>query len=215
VVGQSQSLSPVRDVRLGSLALSYSLIKQLIGVGVRKASSTLNRQRMESIRRDPTELLARLRRAKSVLIVCHGNIIRSPFAAYALRFVLGPSTRVSVTSAGVDALPGREAHPHALRLASALHVDMSRHAASRLSDERIDKADVIFAADLLQLTEIRRRFPVARDKTFLLACLAPRTPLEVRDPIEGDEGVFAHCFIHILDAIHPIARTLMEPSTVR
>jgi protein-tyrosine-phosphatase len=94
-------------------------------------------------------------------------------------------------------------------------VDMSRHAASRLSAELVEKADVIFAADLLQLTTIRRAFPNARPKTFLLACLAPRTPIEVRDPIDGDETVFARCFIHILDAIHPIARALMAASATR
>ena len=211
MVVRSESLPPVRDIRLGGLALSYGLIRELIDVGVRKASSTVNRQRMESTRRNPAALIARLRRATSVLMVCHGNIIRSAFAAHVLRSLLGPSTRVEVLSAGVDAQPGREAHPHALQLASALHVDLTRHAASRLSDEFIDKADVIFAADLLQLTAIRRRFPRGREKAFLLACLAPQTPLEVRDPIDGDEGVFAQCFIHILDAIHPIARTLMAP----
>jgi protein-tyrosine-phosphatase len=206
---QSNTLSPVRDTRPGSFALSYGLIRQLVDAGVQKASSTLARQRMESIRRNPANLMEMLRHATSILIVCHGNIIRSAFAAHVLRDVLGPATHVSVTSAGVDALPGRAAHPCALRLADALHVDMSRHEASRLSEAHVENADVIFAADLLQLTTIRRRFPDARAKTFLLSCLAPLTPLEVRDPIDGDQRVFADCFIHILDAIHPIARTLM------
>jgi protein-tyrosine-phosphatase len=89
-----------------------------------------------------------------------------------------------------------------------MHLDMSGHTASRLSEELVENADVIFAADLVQLTAINRQFPQARAKTFLLSCLAPATPLEVRDPIDGDERVFASCFIHILDAVHPIARAL-------
>jgi protein-tyrosine-phosphatase len=215
MVDPLSTASPVRDHRYGSFELSYGLVRQLIEVGVRKASSTLARQRMEAVRRNPEELIGMLRRAESVLIVCHGNIIRSAFAAHVLRNVLGPSARVSVTSAGVDASPGNTAHPCALHLAEALHVDMSRHAASRLSAEHVEKADVIFTADLQQLTTIRRTFPNARAKTFLLACLAPHTPIEVRDPINGDERVFARCFIHILDAIYPIARTLMSSSPVR
>jgi protein-tyrosine-phosphatase len=209
VIGeQSSSLSSFRDTRLGSLALSYGLIRQLVDAGVRKAWSTLARQRMELVRRNPADLVAKLQQATSILIVCHGNIIRSAFAAHLLRYVLGPAARVSVTSAGVDAVPGRPAHPCALELAGAMHVDMSGHTASRLSEELVENADVIFAADLVQLTAINRQFPQARAKTFLLSCLAPATPLEVRDPIDGDERVFASCFIHILDAVHPIARAL-------
>ena len=206
---QSHDLSPLRETRPGSFALSYGLIRELVDAGVQKAASTLARQQMARIRRNPADLVEKLRHATSIMIVCHGNIIRSAFAAHVLRYLLGPGTRVSVTSAGVDACPGRPAHPSALRLADALHVDMSRHEASRLSDANVESADVIFAADALQLTAIRRRFPAARAKTFLLSCLAPSTPLEVRDPIDGDDRVFAACFIHILDAIHPIARTLM------
>jgi protein-tyrosine-phosphatase len=210
MVGEpSSGVLPARETRPGGLALlSLGLIRQI----ARKASSVWARQRMESVRRDPSDLVERLRRATSVLVVCHGNIIRSAFAAQLLRHTLGPATHVSVMSAGVDALPGRAAHPCALRHAEALHVDMSRHAASRLSRELVDRADVIFAADLQQLTTICRRFPDARPKTFLLACLAPRTPLEVRDPIDGDDTVFATCFMHILDVVHPIARTLMTVS---
>lgn len=207
----SNSLAPAGETRPGFALLSLGLIRQI----ARKASSVWARARMESVRRDPADLVGRLRRATSVLVVCHGNIIRSPFAAQLLRHTLGPGTHVSVMSAGVDALPGRAAHPSALRIAEALHVDMSRHAASRLSQELVDRADVIFAADLQQLTTICRRFPDARPKTFLLACLAPRTPLEVRDPINGDDTVFARCFTHILDVIHPIARTLMTMSPQR
>jgi protein-tyrosine-phosphatase len=172
---QSNSLSALRDTRPGSLALSYGLIRQLVDAGVRKAWSTLARQRMELIRRNPGDLVAKLQQARSVLIVCHGNIIR------------------------------------ALELAEALNVDMSGHAATRLSEEHVENADVIFASDLLQLTAINRQFSQARAKTFLLSCLAPATPLEVRDPIDGDQRVFANCFIHILDAVYPIARTLMSP----
>jgi protein-tyrosine-phosphatase len=209
---QSKRLPPIGETRASSLAsLSLGVIRQCVDAGVRKAWSTLARHRMEWIRRHPADLVATLRQATSILIVCHGNIIRSAFAAHVLRASLGPSARVSVTSAGVDALPGRAAHPRALELAEAFHVDMTGHTASRLSQDRVEHADVIFAADLLQLTAINRQFPQARAKTYLLSCLAPATPLEVRDPINGDHRVFANCFIHILDAVHPIARTLTTP----
>lgn len=214
VGGQSHTLA-FRDTRPSAIALSYVLLRHLVDAPVRKAWSTMGRYQMEAVRRDPAPLLEKLRAARSVLFVCHGNIIRSAFAAHVLRHVLGSSTTVDVMSAGVEATHGQPAHPSALRLAEALHVDMRGHAASRLSAEHVELADVIFAADLLQLTAIRRRFPEARGKAFLLASLAPLTPLEVADPIDGDDHVFAMCFIHILDAVHPIARALRRGASQR
>jgi protein-tyrosine-phosphatase len=209
MVGEESNTLAFRDTRPSTVALSFGLLRQLVDAPVRKAWSTIGRYQMEAIRRQPADLLETLRSARSVLFVCHGNIIRSAFAAHLLRHVLGSATGVEVMSAGVEAAHGQPAHPCALRLAEELHVDMQSHEASRLSPEHVDMADVIFAADLLQLTAIRRRFPESRDKTFLLASLAPSTPLEIADPVNGDDHVFAMCFIHILDAVHPIARALL------
>jgi protein-tyrosine-phosphatase len=205
---QSNPFVTLRDTRPGAVALSYGLLRQLVDVPVRKCLSTIARYQMEACRREPAPLVEKLRAARSLLFVCHGNIIRSTFAAHVLQHVLGSTTGIAVMSAGVEAVRGQPAHPCAMRLAEALHVDMRSHTASRLSPEHVQIADVIFAADLLQLTAIRRRFPEARDKTFLLACLAPLTPLEIADPVNGDDEVFAKCFIHILDAVHPIARAV-------
>jgi protein-tyrosine-phosphatase len=71
-------------------------------------------------------------------------------------------------------------------------------------------SDVIFVMDIPQLVQLRKRFPEARARTFLLTCLAPSTPLEVGDPINGDESVFEACFNHISSAADPIVRVLAE-----
>ena len=84
------------------------------------------------------------------------------------------------------------------------------HASSRIDPESVAKTDVIFVMDVPQLVEMRRRFPQARAKTFLLSCLAPDTPLEVRDPLFGDESAFHACFVHISQAVRPVMRTLFD-----
>src|SRR2546427_512244 len=60
------------------------------------------------------------------------------------------------------------------------------------------------------LATIRRRFPEARAKTFLLSCLIADGPLEVRDPVDGDESVFQACFDHISRAVRPIVHLLAQ-----
>ncbi len=169
---------------------------------------TLERHRMNRIRRHPEALAARLKSAKSVLIVCHGNIIRSAFAARQLAQALGDDALVSISSAGLEAVSGRPSHPTAVLTAAPLQIDLTRHSAAPLRPAAVATADVIFVMDVQQLVALCRRFPDARAKTFLLTCLASDRPLEVRDPVDGDETVFQACFDHISGATRPIIRLL-------
>jgi glycosyltransferase involved in cell wall biosynthesis/protein-tyrosine-phosphatase len=164
---------------------------------------------MTRIRRNPAAIRARLRAVRNVLIVCHGNIIRSAFAARAVKAAINGSP-VSVASAGLEAVTGRAVDPTALRMANARGIDLAGHTASRITPELVAASDVIFVMDVDQVITMRRRFPAARGKTFLLTSLASRIPLEVRDPFDGDSTQFQACFEHIASAVQPIIHTLCE-----
>ena len=71
-------------------------------------------------------------------------------------------------------------------------------------------SDVIFVMDLAQLRAMQSRFPDARAKTFLLACLAAGCALEVRDPFDQEDAVFQASFEHIAACVRPIVRLLAE-----
>jgi protein-tyrosine-phosphatase len=163
---------------------------------------------MTTIRRKPGALVTTLRSAARVLIVCHGNIIRSPFAAALVARYVANGGAVSISSAGLAAVPGKPPHPTALQLAAARGVDLSAHAASRLDANVVAESDAIFVMDVPQLLLMRQRFPEARAKTFLLACLASDTPLEIRDPYGGDEARFQACFAHISSAVQPLVHAI-------
>jgi len=62
--------------------------------------------------------------------------------------------------------------------------------------------------DIPLLVAMRRRFPQARHKTFLITCLAADAPLEIRDPVDGDDLRFQACFDHICQAVRPIVNAL-------
>src|SRR5437764_1209850 len=194
----------------GARALWRGFARGLLAYGFRKVSVAGERRRMNRLRHDPAALTTALKSAQSVLIVCHGNIIRSAFAARLLAQALGHGSPVSVSSGGLAALPGRPPHPTAVLTANALRVDLSQHAAARVGPESVAAADVIFVMDVQQLATMRARFPDARAKTFLLTALAPGTPLEIRDPVNGDESRFQACFEHIVRAVQPIVRTLSD-----
>ena len=163
---------------------------------------------MARLRRRPHVLKTLLRSATRILILCQGNIIRSPFAASLVANALGENCQVAVRSAGVAATPGRPPHPVALELATLRSVDLRSHAASAVSAETVAGSDAIFAMDVPQLVWMRRHFPEARSKTFLLTSLAPETELEVRDPYSGDRTQFQECFEHISRAVEPLVSEL-------
>lgn len=193
---------------VSAIALGWGLAKKVLEYGARQLRHASGRRQMNRIRRSPAALRGALKNGKNILIVCHGNIIRSAFAANLIRQTLGEQAPVSIASAGLEAMPGRSAHPTALVTAAARRVDLSSHAASPLDPEVVAKSDAIFVMEIPQLVELRRRFPEAHAKTFLLSCLAPDTPLEIRDPVDGDESVFQACFDHISQAVHPVVRLL-------
>jgi protein-tyrosine-phosphatase len=204
-----------RAGRRGGVALSYAFVRQCLELGRRRIHAAAARRRMARVRSEPRDLVRTLGAASSILVVCHGNIIRSPFAAELLRRLMGPLGMVTIRSAGVEAQPGRAPHPIAVRVAATMDIGLGRHSATLLTNQLVAQADVIFAADILQLITIRRRFPEARTKTFLLACLSPSVPLEIRDPINGDEAVFVACYRHIAGAVLPIARVLSDRAARR
>jgi predicted ATP-grasp superfamily ATP-dependent carboligase/protein-tyrosine-phosphatase len=163
---------------------------------------------MMRVRRNPRRLLSTLRSANTVLVVCQGNIIRSPFAARLVAHAAGERRHLSVRSGGLAAVAGKPSHPSAVLTATKQRIDLTDHHAAPLDAHVVRASDVIFVMELCHLLEMRRRFPEAARKTFLLTCLAAETPLEIQDPYNGDLSRFEACFDHIARAVHPIARTL-------
>ena len=211
----AQDRRPVTDAvdsGTGSLGLSRLMMRGLSEYVRRRCGRAIDlgiaRWRVRQLRQDPSPVTAALRAAQRILIVCQGNIIRSPFAARLVAQALHSQGRVSVMSAGLSAVAGRPPHPTAAEIALTRSVDLSGHAASPLGAELVQSADVIFVMDLRQLLAMHERFPEARRRTFLLTSLAFDTPLEIADPVDGDASRFQVCFDHISTAVRPIVNTL-------
>jgi glycosyltransferase involved in cell wall biosynthesis/protein-tyrosine-phosphatase len=189
-----------------------SLTRKCAAYVRRKIDHARERRQIDDIRRDPASLMATVRASANILIVCHGNIIRSAFAARLMTQALGDPVAVTISSAGLEAVPGRPCHPTAVLTAAPRGVDLSGHTAAPVASREVARANVIFVMDIDQLWVFRQRFPEARSKTFLLTSCAPDSPLEIRDPVDGDEAAFQACFDHITSAVHPIIRVLSKPA---
>jgi protein-tyrosine-phosphatase len=151
-----------------------------------------------------------LRGARSVLVLCQGNVIRSVFAAQVLAARLSGVRRITVRSAGLTTEPGWRAHPRVIARCGALGLDVSGHSSVPVTGRMVEGADVVLVMEVAQLVAVRRQFRGAAAKTFLLTSLAPAVPMEVPDPAGKDDPVVDACLDHIASALQPLIATMVD-----
>jgi protein-tyrosine phosphatase len=121
----------------------------------------------------------------TVLVVCTGNICRSPMAEGLLRGALPRSLRerVEVRSAGTYAMHGNAATPEAVAAAAHFGVDIASHRARLINKEMILSADLILAMEHHHLKTIKSAFLFQRTPVRLLGSFGPQgSPEEIDDP---------------------------------
>ncbi|MCW2740136.1 MAG: hypothetical protein JWR45_558 [Blastococcus sp.] len=103
----------------------------------------------------------------SVLIVCTGNICRSPAAELLLAARWG-GAQVTVASAGTGALVGQPVHPPMAELLAAAGVDAGGFGARDLRPQDLRQADLVLTMTRAHRTAVARLLPAAVRRTFLL-----------------------------------------------
>lgn len=121
---------------------------------------------------------------RTVLVVCIGNICRSPMAEGLLRQELPD---VNVVSAGLAALSGQPADPYAVELMRERGVDITDHRAQQVSRAIATGADVILVMDNVQRQEIQRLHPATTGRVFRMGELGK---FDVPDPFREARPAF-------------------------
>ncbi len=150
--------------RLRSARQLVSLLRHLTAPARRAAIGRL----LES----PAARQRRLARAVSamperIIVVCHGNIMRSAFAVAYLR-QLAPEMAARVVGAGTHATAGRAAQDSALRVAPEFGVSLASHAASPLESVTVSAGDVIVCMDRANEANVIARYGSSADRVFLI-----------------------------------------------
>lgn len=128
---------------------------------------------------------------RRVLVVCLGNVCRSPIAEYVLRRRLA-GRDVVVESAGIAATDGARVEPAALAVLDRHGIDADAHVARRLDREMIDAADLVLVMERDHLEYICSELPSATGKTFLLGKW--QGGFEVPDPFGKSRETFEHVY---------------------
>jgi protein-tyrosine phosphatase len=135
----------------------------------------------------------------NVLVVCAGNICRSPTGEYLLIDKLtkknansNSNSNINVTSAGLTALVDKGAEQTAAAIALTKNIDMSPHKAKQLNSKLINENDLILVMEQRHLSDVLGMYPQARGKTFLLGKWINET--EIPDPYRQSQEAFEHVY---------------------
>ncbi|RQR24902.1 low molecular weight phosphotyrosine protein phosphatase [Burkholderia sp. Bp9143] len=120
----------------------------------------------------------------NILVVCEGNICRSPMAQALLARAL-PSARIR--SAGCSALAGRRADPLAVELMAERGIDLGEHIAVDLNLEHMRSADLILTMTQSQRKRIEAGYPFSKGRVFRIGEFER---IDVIDPYRRGRSVF-------------------------
>jgi protein-tyrosine phosphatase len=123
-----------------------------------------------------------------ILVVCVGNICRSPLGEASLKALL---PNKEVRSAGIatekSGLSGQPADMMMQRVSAHYELDLSEHKAQQLSQELCDAHDLILVMEPEHIDFVAAISPRARHKTLLLGQWSVGS---IADPYQKDQHAF-------------------------
>lgn len=131
----------------------------------------------------------------SILVVCTGNICRSPIGERLLRELLPVK---NVDSAGLGALIDHPADATAIKISNKNGLSLEGHKAQQFTSTLAQKYDLILVMEYHHLERISSIAPEARGKTMLLGHWSQKK--EIPDPYRKSDDVFCIVFDMIKSA---------------
>lgn len=137
----------------------------------------------------------------SILMVCTGNLCRSPFAELYMRkrLIEAQQEDVACFSRGVGVPMGRKPPDVAQRVAREFGVDLSTHNAQQLLGTDLDRAGLVLVMSDRQRKHAAQLRPSSIGKLFMLS--QPDGGKTIEDPIGKSEEVYRRVYQEIADHI--------------
>ncbi|ROR98356.1 protein-tyrosine phosphatase [Raoultella terrigena] len=125
----------------------------------------------------------------SILVVCTGNICRSPIGE---RFLKKALPEKNISSAGTGALVGHAADPSAIRISELNGLSLDGHLGQQFTAALGHRYDLILVMEKYHLEKIGRISPELRGKTMLFGHWIEQR--EIPDPYRKSDEAFASVY---------------------
>lgn len=124
-----------------------------------------------------------------IMIICAGNMCRSPFAEYYMRQKFEQAgVEGECFSRGLLAMPGRKVPSLARQAGLEFGIDMHDHISQTLLAPDVDRAAMILVMEQGQRQHLSKMRPASIGKIFLLS--QPNDGRKIADPMGKDEAYF-------------------------
>ncbi len=115
---------------------------------------------------------------KTILVVCTGNVCRSPIAQAFINSMLEQDQlqhRISVMSAGLNVKPGQKPSEFILNEIKLKYgLDISRHQSQPVTSDLFHRSSLVLVMEQEQLMRLARQYPRQTKKLHLLSELSGR-----------------------------------------
>jgi len=128
---------------------------------------------------------------RRVLMVCVGNICRSPAAEVLLRQALPTLT---VESAGLGTVDGCPADDHVVALLAERGLEAGAHRSRQLAQWMVTSADVVLVMEASHKRQLEQQFPQVRGRVFRLL---EAQKADIPDPYRQPREVFEAALVQI------------------
>jgi protein-tyrosine phosphatase len=138
----------------------------------------------------------------NVLMVCHGNLCRSPMAAALLQQRV---EGLRVGSAGLAAEVGQPAATEAVAVLSEMGIDIQAHRATQLTRQIANDAELILTMTAAQTRSLQSLYPLMRGRIFSIRGF---DDTDIDDPMGMPISAFRACREALTDGIDYWVRRL-------
>lgn len=123
------------------------------------------------------------RQPTRVLVLCYGNIYRSPFVTARLQQLLAPNAAgIDIRSAGFHPVTGRPSPESFVELSRKYGAALETHRSRLIERSDVEWAEALVIMDRHNWGRLESFGPGVTDKVLWLGALVDRGPLEIQDP---------------------------------
>ncbi|MEE9444426.1 MAG: hypothetical protein V3V19_02035 [Cocleimonas sp.] len=123
----------------------------------------------------------------NIMLVCIGNICRSPIAEVMLK---DQHPQLTVFSSGLGALAGKPADPFSVELMTEKGIDLTNHCAQQINTVLVSSSDLILTMEQRHVDKLHSQYPESRGKVHLIGKWIDNK--EIPDPYKKDKKAFIH-----------------------